>query len=103
MKETKKGKQDSNRQRCKCRDYLLSCKSKVGAFGFRLVCLSVCTKRTTEQDTSKPAKGRRGNKKGKRGRELTIVIVFFHITTIVGESSQKLKSAKHFRQDVAFT
>jgi hypothetical protein len=25
-----------------------------------------------------------------RGRELTIVIVFFHITTIVGESSQKL-------------
>jgi hypothetical protein len=36
-----------------------------------------------QQDTSRPAKG-------KRGREPTIVIVFFHITTIVGESSQKL-------------
>jgi hypothetical protein len=35
------------------------------------------------QDTSKPAKG-------KRGREPTIVIVFFHRTTIDGESSQKL-------------
>jgi hypothetical protein len=56
------------------------------------------------QDTSKPAKGKRGNKKGERGREPTIVIVFFHITTIVGESSQKLnKIGKIFRQDVAFT
>jgi len=43
------------------------------------------------QDTSKPAKGKRGNKKGERGREPTIVIVFFHITTVVGERSQKLK------------
>jgi hypothetical protein len=42
------------------------------------------------QDTSKPAKGKRGNKKGKRGREPTIVIVFFHRTTFDGESSQKL-------------
>jgi hypothetical protein len=43
------------------------------------------------QDTpSKPAKGKRGNKKGKRGREPTIVIVFFHGTTFDGESSQKL-------------
>jgi hypothetical protein len=30
-----------------------------------------------QQDTSKPAKGKRGNKKGTRGREPTIVIVFF--------------------------
>jgi hypothetical protein len=43
-----------------------------------------------QQDTSKPAKGKKGNKKGKRGREPTIVIVFFHRTTIDGESSQKL-------------
>jgi hypothetical protein len=43
-----------------------------------------------QQDTSKPAKGQRGNKKGKRGREPTIVIVFFHRTTFDGESSQKL-------------
>jgi hypothetical protein len=42
------------------------------------------------QDTSKPAKGKRGNKKGKRGREPTIVIVFFHRTTIDRESSQNL-------------
>jgi len=42
------------------------------------------------QDASRPAKGKRGTEKGKRGRELTIVIVVFHITTIVGESSQKL-------------
>jgi hypothetical protein len=42
------------------------------------------------QDTSKPAKG-------KRGREPTIVIVFFHRTTIDGESSQKLnKMGKTF-------
>jgi hypothetical protein len=40
-----------------------------------------------QQDT---AKGKRGNKKGKRGREPTIVIVFFHRTTIDRESSQKL-------------
>jgi hypothetical protein len=44
----------------------------------------------TLRDTSKPAKGKRGNKKGKRGREPTIVIVFFHRKTIDGESSQKL-------------
>jgi hypothetical protein len=31
-----------------------------------------------QQDTSKPAKGKRGTKKGKRGREPTIVFVFFH-------------------------
>jgi hypothetical protein len=50
-----------------------------------------------QQDTSKPAKGKRGNKKGKRGREPTIVIVFFHRTTIDGESSQKLnKNGKTF-------
>jgi hypothetical protein len=42
------------------------------------------------QDNSKPAKGKRGNKKGKRGREPTIVIAFFHRTTIDGQSSQKL-------------
>jgi hypothetical protein len=61
-----------------------------------------CSRR--QQDTSKPAKGKRGNKKGKRGREPTIGIVFFHRTTIDGESSQKLnKIGKTFRQDVAFT
>jgi hypothetical protein len=38
----------------------------------------------------KTSKRQKGNRKGKRGREPTIVIVFFHITTIVGESSQKL-------------
>jgi hypothetical protein len=44
-----------------------------------------------------PAKGKRGNKKGKRGREPTIVIFFFHRTTIDGESSQKLnKNGKTF-------
>jgi hypothetical protein len=42
------------------------------------------------QDTSRPVKRKKGNRKGKRGRELTIVIVFFHIMAIVGESSQKL-------------
>jgi hypothetical protein len=35
-------------------------------------------------------KKEKGEQKRKRGREPTIVIVFFHITTIVGESSQKL-------------
>jgi hypothetical protein len=49
-----------------------------------------CPKGRGLQDTSKPAKGKRGNKKGKRGREPTIVIVFFHRTTIDRESSQKL-------------
>jgi hypothetical protein len=45
----------------------------------------------------KTSKREQGNRKGKRGRELTIVIVFFHITTIVGESSQKLnKISKTF-------
>jgi hypothetical protein len=43
-----------------------------------------------QQDTSKAAKGKRGNTKGKGGREPTIVIVFFHRTTIDGESFQKL-------------
>jgi hypothetical protein len=38
----------------------------------------------------KTSKRKKGNKKGKRGREPTVVIVFFHITTIDGESSQKL-------------
>jgi hypothetical protein len=38
----------------------------------------------------KTSKRKKGTRKGKRGRELTIVIVFFHITTIVRESSQKL-------------
>jgi hypothetical protein len=54
----------------------------------------------------KTSKRKRGNRKRKRGREPTIVIVFFHRTrtTIDGESSQKLnKIGKHFRQDVAFT
>jgi hypothetical protein len=37
----------------------------------------------------KTSKGKRGNKKGERGREPTVVIVFFQIMTIVGESSQK--------------
>jgi hypothetical protein len=36
------------------------------------------------QDNSKPAKGKRGNKKGKGGREPTIVIAFSHRTTIDG-------------------
>jgi hypothetical protein len=45
---------------------------------------------SSQQDTSRPAKGKRGTKKGKGGREPTIVIVFFQIMTIVGESSQKL-------------
>jgi hypothetical protein len=38
----------------------------------------------------KTGKRQKENRKGKGGREPTIVIVFFHITTIVGESSQKL-------------
>jgi hypothetical protein len=55
------------------------------------------------QDTSRPAKGKRGTKKGKRGREPTILIDVFHIMTIVGESSQKLnKNGKTFRHNVAF-
>jgi hypothetical protein len=41
------------------------------------------------QDTSRPAKGKRGTKIGKGGRELTIVIVVFHTMTFVRESSQK--------------
>jgi hypothetical protein len=46
---------------------------------------------SSQQDsTSKPAKGRRGNKKAKREREPTIVIAIFHRATIDGESSQKL-------------
>jgi hypothetical protein len=66
------------------------------------VCLSV--RNELQSKTPRNQQKEEGEtKKGKRGRELTIVIVFFHITTIVGESSQKLKSAKHFRQDVAFT
>jgi hypothetical protein len=45
----------------------------------------------------KTGKRRKGNRKGKRGREPTIVIVFFHRTTIDGESSQKLnKISKTF-------
>jgi hypothetical protein len=38
----------------------------------------------------KTGKRQKGNRKGKRGREPTIVIVVFQIMTIVGESSQKL-------------
>jgi hypothetical protein len=49
------------------------------------------------QDTSRPAKGKRGTEKEKGGREPRIVIVFFHRTTIDGESSQKLnKNGKTF-------
>jgi hypothetical protein len=45
----------------------------------------------------KTSKRQKGNRKGKRGREPTIVIVFFHRTTIDGESSQKLnKNGKTF-------
>jgi hypothetical protein len=38
----------------------------------------------------KTSKRKKGNRKGKVGRELTIVIVVFRIMTIVGENSQKL-------------
>jgi hypothetical protein len=41
----------------------------------------------TPQDQQKRQKG---NKKGKGGRDPTIVIVVFQIMTIVGESSQNL-------------
>jgi hypothetical protein len=52
----------------------------------------------------KTSKRKKGKQKRKKGREPTIVIVFFHGTTIDGESSQKLnKLARHFRQDVEFT
>jgi hypothetical protein len=45
----------------------------------------------------KTGKRQKGNRKGKSGREPTIVIVFFHRTTIGGESSQKLnKNANTF-------
>jgi hypothetical protein len=37
----------------------------------------------------KTSKRKKGKQKRKRGREPTIVIVFFHRTTIDGESSQK--------------
>jgi hypothetical protein len=51
-----------------------------------------CSK--TPQDRQN-AKGEQ--QKGKRGEEPTIVIVVFHIMTIVGESSQKLsKNGKAF-------
>jgi hypothetical protein len=39
----------------------------------------------------KTSKRKKGKQKGKRGREPTIVIVFFHIMTIVGESLQKIR------------
>jgi hypothetical protein len=38
----------------------------------------------------KTSKRKKGKQKGKRGTEPIIVIVFFHIATFVGESSQKL-------------
>jgi hypothetical protein len=48
-------------------------------------------------------KRQKGNRKGKRGREPTIVIVFFQIMTIVGESSQKLnKKGKTFSSRCGF-
>jgi hypothetical protein len=37
----------------------------------------------------KTGKRQKGNRKGKRGREPTIVIVFFHITSTVRESSRE--------------
>jgi hypothetical protein len=37
----------------------------------------------------KTSKRKKGKQKRNRGREPAIVIVFFHITTIDGESSQK--------------
>jgi hypothetical protein len=40
--------------------------------------------------TPQTSKRKKGKQKGKRGREPTIVIVFFHIMTIVGESLQKI-------------
>jgi hypothetical protein len=52
----------------------------------------------------KTSKRKKGKQKRNRGREPAIVIVFFHITTIDGESlKSQIKLAKHFRQDVAFT
>jgi hypothetical protein len=53
----------------------------------------ICLKQGSRISTArhlKTGKRQKGNRKGKRGREPTIVIVFFRITTIVGESSQKL-------------
>jgi hypothetical protein len=51
--------------------------------------------------TSKRQKGR--NKKGKGGREPTIVIVVFQIMTIAGESSQKInKKGKTFSSRCGF-
>jgi hypothetical protein len=55
----------------------------VGCLYKRVECAFARGGKRQQQDTSKPAKG-------KRGREPTIVIVFFHRTTIDGESSQKL-------------
>jgi hypothetical protein len=51
--------------------------------------------RHTDKSTSsarhfETSKRKKGKQKRKRGREPTIVIVFFHRTTIDGESSQKL-------------
>jgi hypothetical protein len=52
---------------------------------------------TTTARHLKTSKRQKGNRKRKRGREPTIVIVFFHRTTIDGESSQKLnKNGKTF-------
>jgi hypothetical protein len=52
---------------------------------------------TTTARHLKTSKRKKGNRKRKRGREPTIVIVFFHRTTIDGESSQKLnKNGKTF-------
>jgi hypothetical protein len=48
--------------------------------------LSGCSCKTSQNQQKEKGE----TKKGKRGREPTIVIIFFHITTIFGESSQKL-------------
>jgi hypothetical protein len=58
------------------------------------------TRSKTPQGQQK--RGKRGTKR-KRGRELTIVVVVFHIITIVGESSQKLnKNGKTFSSVCGF-
>jgi hypothetical protein len=49
-----------------------------------------CTHGLCHSKTPQNQQKEKGGKKGERGREPTIVIVFFHRTTIDGESSQKL-------------
>jgi hypothetical protein len=60
-------------------------------------------KQQCQQDTSTRAKGKRGTEKEKGEENPLIVIVFFQIMTIVGESSQKLnKKGKTFSSRCGF-